>query len=101
MTPEPTPENGVRFTLELQRSAPNGPYAYRGAARIAEQELALNVTVSVDGETVTVTGAAPPAADELHQKLAKLALALVRTAVRSAVVRGQAVPRRVQRWRAL
>lgn len=99
MTEDPPPSNGVRFTLELARGGADGRYEYRGAARIAERDIALKVDVVVDGESISVFAAALPDSGEREKKLEKVALAFVRTAVRSAIVRGQSMPRRVQRCR--
>jgi hypothetical protein len=96
---ETNPENGVRFTLELLRGAKDGRYRYSGFARKSATEIPLTVDVVVTGEEVAVSASAAEDAGEIGKALAKVAVPLVRTAVRSAVVRGHSVPRQVQRWR--
>lgn len=98
---EAAPDHGVRFTLELARGAAEAQvHRYRGAARLANGEVALEVEVRVDGDEVAVTAAASSCEDAaLGGRLARAVVPLVRTVTRSAAVRGQPLPRRIQRWR--
>jgi hypothetical protein len=92
-----SPTNGIRLTLELERGSEPARPRYRGALRSVGGETALVAALSIDGDQVTVEVASETG--PLDAALAKVVVPLVRSAVRSAVVRGQTPPRRIQRWR--
>lgn len=92
------PDHGVRFTLELERGAGVDHGSYVGAARLPGRDVALAFDVHVAGDVVTVSSRCAEGTDT---RLVTVAGTLLRTTVRSAMVRGQALPRRVQRWRTL
>ncbi|MBM4358947.1 MAG: hypothetical protein FJ096_12655 [Deltaproteobacteria bacterium] len=97
MDTDRSPTHGLRLTLELERGASGASLRYLGAVRAAEGDIPVVADVSIDADQVAVqlsTLGMP-----LDDGLAKLAAPLIRAAVRSAVVRGQPPPRRVQRWR--
>lgn len=97
---EAAPVHGVRFTLELGH-ADEGGARYRGRALGPglAVELEARVTRSGDDVSVEVVGEATEGTSSEAATIAKLAGPIVKTAVRSAVVRGQPPPRRIQRWR--
>ena len=101
MSDDGGPERGLRFTLDRSRGDSTSPCRYTGSARGADLEVRLEATVFVEGEDVKVEVAGEPVqgSAEVAVRVARTAVPLVRTAVRSAVVRGQAPPRRIQRWR--
>lgn len=99
MDAPPAPEHGVRLTLELERGLDPARPSYRGEVRSPAGTKHVHAAVRLDGEQVTVeleSGDGP-----LEEALAKVVRPLVRSAVRSAVVRGLPPPRRIQRWREL
>ena len=95
------PDNGQRFVLDHERGS-DEPFIYRGTVETAERSIAVEVRVrlatqSADG--LDAVGSAPEAADEDRAELERLAAAMVRSALRSALKQGRRPPRRVKRWR--
>jgi hypothetical protein len=95
------PENGQRFVLDHERGSEE-PFIYRGSVETPERSVAIEVRVHTTAESadgLQAVGSAPEASDEDRAELERLAAAMVRSALRSALKQGRRPPRRVKRWR--
>jgi len=101
MSAEAGPGHGLRFTLDRTRGDATGPCRYTGTVLGSDVEIRLEATVALEGDDVKVEVFGEPlvGSPEDAARLARAAIPLLRTVVRSAVVRGQLPPRRIQRWR--
>ncbi|MBM4376858.1 MAG: hypothetical protein FJ095_17385 [Deltaproteobacteria bacterium] len=101
MSADPGPDHGLRFTLDRRRGDTTGPCRYSGSVLGSDLEVRLEATVALEGEDVKVEVVGEPVvgSPEDAARVARAAIPLLRTVVRSAVVRGQTPPRRIQRWR--
>jgi len=91
----------VRFVLTHERGS-ESPLIYSGRVETPERSLPIEVRVSVGAETadgLEAIAAMPEAAAEERAGLERVAAAMVRSAVRSALRQGRRPPRRIQRWR--
>jgi len=89
------PSAGVRYVLERVEEVQGGGgrVVYRGFAHLPDQDLPLSVEVELPG------GATHPSLSGGPEELAKAAAALVRSATKTAVATGTALPRKIVRWR--
>lgn len=92
------PEHGVRFELICAEGGGAGADAvYRGHAHTAQG----SVPVVVQARRAGASAEASCDDAALAQALARAASALVRAATRSELEAGQALPRKIVRWRSL
>lgn len=97
MTQRPT--SGVRYALERGRVEPDHA-AYEGFAHLPDRDVPLAVRVALPGGAVSATAAPADGVGEARgAELAKVASALVRAATKAEVAAGQALPRKIVRWR--
>ena len=93
----PRPSAGARYVLERAREDDDA-VVYAGFVFLPDAELPIEVRVALPSGAATAAhadGADPPA---FAAEIAKAA-ALVRSATRSAVAAGGALPRKIVRWR--
>lgn len=91
--PSPRPTAGVRFIL-VRDEAHESPIVYRGFAHLPDADLPLEVVITVpEGSTSASIRGGTPA-------LEKMASALVRAATKAELTAGEALPRKIVRWRA-
>ena len=91
------PEFGVRFELVLEEHE-DARAVYQGFAFTADARYPIVVVSELDATKATIGGAERPANAEA---LEKNAAALVRAATKAELRAGEAVPRKIVRWRAL
>ncbi|MEZ4301275.1 MAG: hypothetical protein R3B70_40445 [Polyangiaceae bacterium] len=88
------PTSGVRYALE-RTLIDAARVTYEGHAHRPDDAIALRVHVALPGGAVTAEVVAP----EPHPELTKQVAALVRAATKAEVAAGQALPRKIVRWR--
>ncbi|MEP7124151.1 MAG: hypothetical protein ABJE95_24705 [Byssovorax sp.] len=86
------PASGARYIAERVEGG-EGSVAYRGLVRLPDADLPLEVTITLpSGATRAVVAGGTPE----HEKVAA---ALVRAATKAAIASGEALPRKIERWR--
>lgn len=98
MTPSTRrPSAGARYVLERVGEA-KGSVVYRGFVHLPDADVPIEV-VCGEGVSAQVEADAVPAGGPEAAALARVAAALVRTAVRAAAASARTPPRRITRWR--
>lgn len=93
------PTSGVRYAVERARVEADH-VAYEGFAHLPDADVALSARVALPGGAVTVVPSPGGAVSEARAaELAKAATALIRAATKAEVAAGQALPRKIVRWR--
>ncbi len=87
------PTAGTRFIV-VRAEEDVSSVIYRGFAHLPDADLPLVVTVALPGgaSRAAITGGTPA--------LEKMAASLVRAATKAELAAGQALPRKIVRWRA-
>lgn len=87
------PTAGTRF-VATRAEEDASSVIYRGFAHLPDADLPLEVTIALPAGTTraTITGGTPA--------LEKMAAALIRAATKVELAAGQALPRKIVRWRA-
>lgn len=97
MTTRPT--SGVRYALERTSVEP-AQVTYEGFAHLPDADIPLTARVALPAGTVHTTVAPSDAVTEKRAAdFAKVVTALVRAATKAEVAAGQALPRKIVRWR--
>ncbi len=94
-----SPEHGVRFELIAFEASLEGA-TYRGHAHLPGASVPLEVRARKDAAEVSLGDAEAVDATQ-RAAIEKAASALVRAATRSELAAGEALPRKIVRWRAL
>jgi len=93
------PTSGVRYALERARVEADH-VTYEGFAHLPGADVPLSAKVALPGGAVSVSAApAEGVSDARGAELAKIATALLRAATKAEVAAGQALPRKIVRWR--
>jgi hypothetical protein len=96
---EQRPTSGVRYALERAEVTPE-QVAYAGFAHLPDVDVPLDVRIALPGGAVQASAQPAPGVTEARAEgLAKVASALVRAATKSEIAAGQALPRKIVRWR--
>lgn len=92
------PASGVRYVVERTLAAPD-LVTYEGFAHLPDADVPLTVRVALPGGAVTASVAPHAAVEARSADLSRVAAALVRAATKAEVASGQALPRKIARWR--
>lgn len=93
------PSAGVRFVLERKSVEPE-LVTYEGFAHLPDADVPLVVRIALPGGAVSATGSAAASVDDARAAaLAKAVTPLVRAATKAQAAAGQALPRKIVRWR--
>lgn len=93
------PTAGVRYAVERMRVEPT-EVVYEGFAHLPDADVPLTVRVEMPGGAVRATVAPSEVVTEQRAAdFAKAVTALVRAATKAEVAAGQALPRKIVRWR--
>jgi hypothetical protein len=93
------PTAGVRYALE-RAEVTSTSVAYAGFAHLPDADVPLDVRIALPGGAVQASARPAPGVTEARAAdLAKVASALVRAATKSEIAAGQALPRKIVRWR--
>jgi hypothetical protein len=97
------PTSGVRYVLERvgDERGSASQVIYRGFAHLPDADLPLEVRIELTSGATSATIASPagrpPSSGDVE--LEKASAALVRSATKAAVASGEALPRKIVRWR--
>jgi hypothetical protein len=94
-----SPETGVRIVIQREKSRPDPPWEYAGAAHLPDASFPIDVRVDAGGEVSVSISPSEVTGAQIPPDLSEKVRLIVRTAYRQAKADGEAPAWRIVRWR--